>query len=69
MFEATWNEIPCLTNPLGVKGAAEGGTDGALAAVANAVIDALGEFGVDHIDMPITPERVWRVCRHRVDGI
>ena len=63
MFDAGWNEIPCLTNPLGVKGAAEGGTVGALAAVVNAVVDALSEFGVSHIDMPITAEKVWRAIR------
>ena len=67
MFDATWNEIPCLTNPLGVKGAAEGGTVGALAAVVNAVVDALAEFGVTHIDMPMTPETVWRAI-HRNDA-
>ena len=60
LFDASWNEIPCLTNPLGVKGAGEGGTVGALAAVVNAVIDALAEDGVTHLDMPLTPERVWR---------
>jgi aerobic carbon-monoxide dehydrogenase large subunit len=43
-----------------VRGAGEGGTTGALGAVVNAVVDALAEFGVTHIEMPVTPERVWR---------
>jgi carbon-monoxide dehydrogenase large subunit len=47
-------------NPLGVKGAGESGTIGAPVAVVNAVVDALAPFGVRHIDMPLTPERVWR---------
>ncbi len=54
------NPVPTKTNPLGVKGAGEAGCVGALPAVANAVVDALSEFGVTHIEMPATPERVWR---------
>src|SRR5215813_2871292 len=54
------NPVPTATNPLGVKGAGEAGSVGAMPAVANAVIDALSAFGVRHIDMPATPERVWR---------
>jgi carbon-monoxide dehydrogenase large subunit len=56
-----YNEIPCRTNPLGVKGCGEAGTVGALAAVVNALVDALAEFGVCHVDMPATPERLWRI--------
>jgi carbon-monoxide dehydrogenase large subunit len=59
-FRVVFNEVPCATNPLAVKGVGEAGTTGALAAVVNAVVDALGEFGVRHVDMPLTPERVWR---------
>jgi carbon-monoxide dehydrogenase large subunit len=55
--------VPTATNPLGVKGAGEAGAVGALPAVTNAVIDALSEFGITHIDMPATPERIWRVMR------
>ena len=55
-----FNEQPCTTNPLGVKGVGEAGTTGALAAVVNAVVDALAEFGVRHVDMPLTSEKVWR---------
>jgi carbon-monoxide dehydrogenase large subunit len=57
------NEVLTAVNPLGVKGAGEAGTVGALAAVANAVVDALSPFGVDHVDMPFTPERIWRALR------
>lgn len=53
-------EVPCVTNPLGVKGAGEAGSIGSPPAVVNAVIDALAPLGVTHIDMPVTPERVWR---------
>jgi carbon-monoxide dehydrogenase large subunit len=51
---------PCTHNPLGVKGCGEAGAIGSPPAVINAVVDALKEFGVDHIDMPATPEKVWR---------
>ncbi len=57
------NPVPTRTNPLGVKGAGEAGSVGALPAVANALVDALSPLGVRHIDMPATPERVWRACR------
>ena len=57
------NEIPCPSNPLGVKGAGEGGTTGAPPAVVNAILDALRGRGITHIDMPLTPERVWRALR------
>jgi carbon-monoxide dehydrogenase large subunit len=51
---------PTRRNPLGVKGAGEAGCCGAPAAIVNAVIDALAEYGVTHIDMPLTPMKVWR---------
>src|SRR6266699_353890 len=57
--EAELEEVPCKTNPLGVKGIGESGTIGAPPTVINALIDALGPLGVDHIDMPATPARVW----------
>jgi carbon-monoxide dehydrogenase large subunit len=53
-------EIPCATNPLGVKGAGEAGAVGSPPALINAIIDALRVDGVTSIDMPATPERVWR---------
>lgn len=54
---------PCTHNPLGVKGCGEAGTIGAAAAVMNAVMDALSDYGVTHMDMPATPEKVWRTIR------
>ncbi len=53
-------EIPCETNPMGVKGAGEAGAVGSPPAVMNALVDALSEDGVTHIDMPATPEVVWK---------
>jgi len=57
------NAVPTRTNPLGTKGAGEAGCVGALPAVVNAVVDALAEFGVKHIEMPATPERIWRAMQ------
>ena len=67
-FETSTSEILCTTNPLGIKGAGEAGTIGALAAVINALMDALAPLGVKHIDMPATPEAVWRVIRDAQQG-
>ena len=53
-------EVPCASNPLGVKGAGEAGAVGSPPALINAIIDALGPDGVTQLDMPATPERVWR---------
>ncbi|MBM3538980.1 MAG: xanthine dehydrogenase family protein molybdopterin-binding subunit, partial [Alphaproteobacteria bacterium] len=50
---------PATTNPLGAKGCGEAGCAGALPSVMNALLDALREYGVSHIDMPATPQRVW----------
>jgi aerobic carbon-monoxide dehydrogenase large subunit len=58
-FESRLVETPSPNNPLGVKGIAESGTIGAPPAVQNAVVDALRPFGVEHIDMPCTPRRIW----------
>jgi carbon-monoxide dehydrogenase large subunit len=58
-FDSELVEIPCTTNPLGIKGIGESGTIGAPPTVVNAVLDALRVFGVDHIDMPLTPTRIW----------
>jgi carbon-monoxide dehydrogenase large subunit len=55
--------VPCTTNPLGAKGAGEAGTTGALPALMSAVLDALHRSGVPHIDMPVTPEKLWRALR------
>jgi carbon-monoxide dehydrogenase large subunit len=62
-IEVESNPVPTKTNPLGTKGAGEAGNVGALPAVANAVVDALSEFGIKHIEMPATPERIWRAMQ------
>lgn len=59
-FDWATTETTCLTNPLGVKGCGESGPTASMPAVVNAVLDALAEFGVAEIDMPVTPEKVWR---------
>jgi aerobic carbon-monoxide dehydrogenase large subunit len=59
-FELLTMETPTTLNPLGVKGIGEAGTIGATPAVQNAVVDAVAHLGVKHIDMPTTPERVWK---------
>ncbi len=64
-FEFGSHPVPATTNPLGVKGCGEAGCAGALPAVMNAVMDALSGYGVRHIDMPATPERVWRAIHER----
>jgi carbon-monoxide dehydrogenase large subunit len=58
-------ETPSPSNPLGVKGVGEAGTIGATPAVANAVVDALSPLGIRHLDIPFTPERVWRAIREK----
>ena len=58
-FVAGRIDTPCPNNPLGAKGIGESGAVGAPPAVINAVVDALAEFGVEHIDMPATPQKVW----------
>ncbi len=62
-FEVDAHEVPTAVNPLGAKGVGEAGTVGALPALMNAVNDALAPLGVRHLDMPLTPERVWRAIR------
>jgi carbon-monoxide dehydrogenase large subunit len=59
------NSVPATTNPLGVKGAGEAGVIGAIPAVLSAVADALRPLGISHIDMPATPERIWRAIHGR----
>ncbi|WP_454618553.1 xanthine dehydrogenase family protein molybdopterin-binding subunit [Bradyrhizobium cenepequi] len=54
---------PAKTNPLGTKGCGEAGCAGSLATVVNAVVDALSEYGIKHINMPLTPEKVWRAIQ------
>ncbi|MFM8483334.1 MAG: xanthine dehydrogenase family protein molybdopterin-binding subunit, partial [Actinomycetota bacterium] len=51
----------CPNNPLGAKGIGESGSVGAPPAVVNAIVDALADHGVEHIDMPVTPEKIWSI--------
>ena len=67
-FETANTETPSPRNPLGAKGIGESGTIGSTPAVHNAVIDAVSHLGVRHIDMPCTPERVWRAIRDAERG-
>ena len=62
-LEFAYNVVPCRTNPLGVKGAGEAGAIGSPPALINAIVDALAERGIEHIDMPATPEILWRAIR------
>jgi carbon-monoxide dehydrogenase large subunit len=64
LFRTEISEVPSTTNPLGMRGGSEGGITPGLAVVANAILDALAPLGVEHIDMPATPERVWRAIRN-----
>jgi carbon-monoxide dehydrogenase large subunit len=61
-------ETPSPHNPLGVKGAGEMGTIAATPAVANAVLDALAPLGVTHMELPLTPERIWRAVQAAGNG-
>ncbi|MDX2223751.1 MAG: xanthine dehydrogenase family protein molybdopterin-binding subunit [Rhodospirillaceae bacterium] len=62
--ETTDQPTPCTHNPLGVKGCGEAGAIGSPPAVINAIVNALAEFGVTHVDMPATPQAVWRAIHH-----
>jgi carbon-monoxide dehydrogenase large subunit len=59
------HSVPSPTNPLGVKGAGEAGTTGAIPALANAVIDALRPLGIRHLDFPYSPARIWSAIHRR----
>ena len=63
MFETAISEVPSTTHPLGLRGGGEGGITPALAVIANAIVDGLREFGVEHVDLPATPERIWRAIQ------
>ncbi len=62
-FDTGISEVPMPGHPLGIRPAGEGGTTPALAVVVNAVVDALRDYGVRHVEMPATPERIWRAMR------
>jgi carbon-monoxide dehydrogenase large subunit len=59
-FTTDISEVPSTTHPLGMRPAGEGGTTPALGVIINAIVNALAEFGVTHMEMPATPERIWR---------
>src|SRR5436190_13225773 len=63
LFMHDFHCVPATTNPLGAKGCGEAGCAGALPSVMNALVDAVAELGIRHVDMPATPERVWRAIR------
>ena len=63
-FTTEISEVPSTSHPLGLRGGGEGGTTPALGAVVNAIVDALAELGVEHIEMPATPERVWQAIHN-----
>ncbi len=65
-LESSHTETPSPVNPLGVKGVGEAGTIGASPAVVNSVVDALSPLGVKHLDMPLAPEKLWRVIHKGV---
>jgi carbon-monoxide dehydrogenase large subunit len=62
-FTVDYVEVPCTTNPLGIKGVGEAGSVGTPASLTNAILDALKPLGVEHVEMPCTPDRVWRAIR------
>jgi carbon-monoxide dehydrogenase large subunit len=62
-FVTEISEVPSPTNPLGIRAGGEGGTTPALAVLVNAIVDALSDFGVRHVEMPATPEKIWQVVR------
>jgi carbon-monoxide dehydrogenase large subunit len=64
-FDTSISEVPTPTHPLGIRPAGEGGTTPALAVTINAIVDALRDFGVRHVEMPATPERIWRAMYSR----
>lgn len=67
-FDTALNEVPSPTNPLGVKAGGEGGTTPAPAVITNAVINALQDYDVEHIKMPLTPLKIWRVMQGKAQG-
>jgi len=67
LFVLAEHPVPAKTNPLGAKGCGEAGCAGSLTSVMNAVLDALAERGIRHLDMPLTPFRIWQAL-HQANG-
>ncbi len=68
-FVTALSEVPSTNHPLGFRGGGEGGITPALGVIINAVVDALADLGVTHIDMPASPERVWRADPRGDEGL
>ena len=62
-YQIELKSTTCTTNPLGVKGCGEGGTVAATPAVINAIVDALSEYGVSHLNGPVTSSKIWKLLR------
>jgi carbon-monoxide dehydrogenase large subunit len=62
-FDTALSEVPASSNPHGVRSGGEGGTTPALAVFVNAVVDALADHGVTHLEMPVTPQRIWQALQ------
>lgn len=67
-LEVALSGVPTERNPLGVKGAGQAGCIGAPQTIVHAILDALAPLGIEHIDMPVTPERIWRAIREKRQG-
>ena len=67
-FELHFNPVPSEANPLGVKGSGQAGCIAAPQTVMNAIVDALAPLGIEHIEMPATPERIWKAL-HRARAL
>jgi aerobic carbon-monoxide dehydrogenase large subunit len=67
-LDITLAELPTAVNPLGVKGAGQAGCIAAPQTIVNAILDALSPLGIQHIDMPATPERIWRAIQSGRQG-
>jgi carbon-monoxide dehydrogenase large subunit len=68
-FDVSTLEVPCKNNPMGVKGCGEAGSVASPAAVINAIIDALADLGITEIDMPATPQKIWRLIQERQPAV
>ena len=69
MFETAISEVPSATHPLGLRGGGEGGITPVLGVIANAIVNALLEFGVTHVELPATPPRIWRAVQEARESI
>ena len=67
-FKTLVTEIPASSHPHGIRPGGEGGTTPALGLLVNAIVDALSDYGVTHVEMPATPERVWRAIQDAKKG-